>query len=114
MEKARTLQPELYAAVAWAALLIWWGVRWLVSALPEGSGLIGTGLILLGLNAVRAAQRIPTRWATTALGILALEWGALELAGTAVQLSTKFGLAILLITSGLILLARVRQRSRSA
>lgn len=114
MQKTRTLNPELYEAVGWSALLLWWGVRLLLPSLPEGTGLLGTGLILIGLNAARSIAGIPTRWGTTAVGILVIVWGALELLGTFMHLATEFGIAILLITCGLILLVRILQRSNAA
>jgi hypothetical protein len=94
-----------FEAIAWGALLIWWGITELVSILPNGFGAIGVGLILLGVNAARARNGVPTSSFSTTLGILALVWGGLELAATVLRL--PFGLpvfAILLITLGLLLL----------
>lgn len=79
MNNEQTLDSRL-EAVAWAALLIWWGLRWwpLIS-LPNGVGLLGTALILLGLNAVRSLKGIPAKGATTKIGILALVLSGLML-----------------------------------
>jgi len=65
---------------AWAALLIWLGVRNLLAFLPEGTGALGVGLILLGLNAVRARLDIPIKPLTSLIGGLALVWGGTKLA----------------------------------
>jgi hypothetical protein len=96
-----------YEMAAWGALFIWWGITTLFTALPHGIGAIGIGLILLGLNAARWLTGIPVKGFTTMLGILALVLGGLELANSALQLPFELPIfAILLITLGLILLAR--------
>jgi hypothetical protein len=61
----------------WALLLILIGGIWLVPVgrLPDGTLLIGIGVILLGLNAVRLLNRIPIRVLPTILGGLALVAG---------------------------------------
>ncbi len=95
-----------FETIAWGALFIWWGITELVPALPEGTGLVGIGLILLGLNLARSRSGVPVSAFTVTIGILALVWGALELAG--VLLSLPFELPvfpILLIVLGLIVLA---------
>ena len=65
------------ATLFWALLLILIGGIWLVpvSRLPDGTLLIGIGVILLGLNAVRLLNRIPIRVLPTMLGGLALVAG---------------------------------------
>ena len=65
------------ATLFWALLLILIGGIWLVpvSRLPDGTLLIGIGVILLGLNAVRLLNRIPIRVLPTILGGLALVEG---------------------------------------
>ena len=96
-----------YEAAAWGALFIWWGITTLFTGLPHGIGAIGIGLILLGLNAARWLSGIPAKGFTTTLGILALVLGGLELANSVFQLPFELPIfAILLITLGVILLAR--------
>ncbi len=96
-----------FEMAAWGALFIWWGITVLFTSLPHGVGAIGIGLILLGLNAVRRLNGIPASGLTTTLGILALVLGGLELANSALQLPFELPVfAILLITLGVILLAR--------
>jgi hypothetical protein len=96
-----------FETIAWGALFIWWGVTELFNFLPHGTGAIGIGLILLGLNAARSLNGIPARGFTTTLGILALVWGGLELAASVLSLPFELPVfAILLIVLGLILLAR--------
>ena len=56
MENTRTLNRNL-ETIAWGALFIWWGITELFQFLPHGTGAIGIGLILLGLNVARCAER---------------------------------------------------------
>ena len=53
MDNSRTSNRD-YETIAWGLLLIWWGLRWWpLASLPDGAGLLGTGVILLGSNRVR-------------------------------------------------------------
>ena len=106
MNNTRILNRNL-EAMTWGALFIWWGIIELFKFLPAGSGASGVGVILLGLNAVRSANGIPTNSFSITLGILALVWGGLELAGSILNLPFELPVfAILLITLGLTVLAR--------
>ncbi len=84
--------------LAWGALFVWWGITELVT-LPTGVGLLGVGVILLGANASRYLQGIRINGFSTCIGVLALIWGGLELAGTVVPFELPV-FAILLITLG--------------
>ncbi len=96
-----------FERLAWAAFFIWWGILELLKFLPEGTGLVGFGLILLGLNVARSLNGIPVSAFTVTLGVLALVWGGLELAGFLLALPFEIPVfAILLIVLGLIVLAR--------
>jgi hypothetical protein len=113
MENIRTLNRNL-EAMAWGALFIWWGITELVPGLPHGTGAIGIGLILLGLNVARSLNGVPTSGFTMTLGILALVLGGLELAISVLRLPIELPVfAILLIVLGVILLARELLRSRN-
>jgi hypothetical protein len=101
------LSERDYSAIAWGALFVWWGLTVLLPGLPDGAGALGVGLILLGVNAARALNRLPVPGLTTTLGILALVLGGLELANAALQLPFDLPVfAILLLTLGTILLGR--------
>ena len=105
MENTQSINRNL-DTIAWGAFFAWWGITELLGSLPEGVGIIGIGLIFVGLNLVRSMKGIPTSSFTTLLGMLALVWGGLELAG--VVLSLPFDLpifAILLIVLGISLVA---------
>jgi hypothetical protein len=100
------LPTRNFEALAWGAIFVWWGVTELIPALPDGTGLIGLGLILLGVNTARTRSGVPTVWFSTMIGILALVWGCLELAGVVLSLPFELPIfAILLIVLGAIILA---------
>jgi hypothetical protein len=102
-------------AVAWGALLVWWGVTELVPGLPKGTGAVGVGLILLGVNAVRRLSGAPILVFSTILGALALVWGGLDLAASLLSLPFEMPtFAILLIVLGAMLLGRELVRNRTA
>ncbi len=106
MENTRTLNRNL-ETYAWAAFFVWWGVTELFKFLPAGTGAVGFGLILIGLNAARSLNGIPTSGLTITLGILALVLGGLELAGFFLNLPFELPVfAILLIVLGVIVLTR--------
>jgi hypothetical protein len=108
------IQNRNFETIAWGALFIWWGITELVKTLPEGTGIIGIGLILLGLNLARHLNGIAISGFTTTVGILALVWGVLELAGAFLSLPFEIPIfAILLVTLGLIVLARELKEGRS-
>jgi hypothetical protein len=89
-------------ALAWGALFIWWGITLLIQ-FPAGVGLIGVGLILIAANAARYFQGMVVSGFTTAIGVLALVWGALEMAGTVLSFELPV-FPILLIVLGLMVL----------
>jgi hypothetical protein len=100
--------------LAWGALFIWWGITELFPFLPHGTGAIGIGLILLGLNVARSLNGMPTKGFTTTLGILALLLGGLELANSILHLPFEIPVfAILLIALGVITLARELLRNEN-
>lgn len=94
-----------YETIAWGALLVWWGITELVNFLPQGAGALGVGLILLGVNFARRQNGLPIPWFSLTVGILALIWGGLELAGAVLALPFELPIfAILLIALGVIIL----------
>jgi hypothetical protein len=104
-----------YETIAWGLLLVWWGLRWwpLVS-LPNGVGLLGTGVILLGLNVIRSLNGVPARNVTTILGFLALVFGGLLLAREILNVPFEIPVfEILLIAFGGLLLVRAFKKQET-
>ena len=98
--------PEL-GTIAWGALFILWGITEMFTSLPEGTGAVGIGLILIGLNLARSWQGQPTSGFTTTFGILALLLGGLQLARPYLHLSFELPIfAILLLALGAMVLVR--------
>jgi hypothetical protein len=114
MESKQSLNRR-FETIAWGLLFLWWGATELFVFLPDGTGAIGIGLILLGLNGMRSLNGFHTNGFTTVLGILALVWGGLELLNSAFRLPFEIPVfAVLLIVLGLIFLAGELLRSRTA
>jgi hypothetical protein len=75
-------------AVGWALFFIMLGGLWLVpkGTVPESTWLIGIGLILLGLNAVRYLSGLKMVWFTLVLGVVALLAGVAGIVGVALPI----------------------------
>ncbi len=100
------VRSRSFEGMAWGAFFVWWGITELFPSLPSGTWALGFGLILIGLNAARSLNSLPTSGLTISVGILALVWGGLEMAG--VFLSLPFELPvfpILLMVLGVIVIA---------
>jgi hypothetical protein len=94
-----------FGTIAWGAFFILWGITEMFKSLPNGTGAVGIGVILVGLNLVRLWKGQPTSGFTTTFGILALLLGGLELASPYLHLSFDLPIfAILLLALGLIVL----------
>jgi len=105
MDSKHMLKKRL-SLIGWALLLIWWGLRWsILISLPEGSGLLGTSFILLGMNAICNFAGIKTHSDTTFFGLLTLLSGGVLF--TFAVLRTPFQPPVfetLLVTLGVLLL----------
>jgi hypothetical protein len=99
--------------IGWGLLLIVTGGIWLVpdGRIPEGSWLIGVGLIMLGLNAIRYFNGLKIRGFTTVLGILALCAGLWSVFSVRLPL---FPLFFILMGGGIIVKSLVQQKHRPA
>jgi hypothetical protein len=75
---------------------------------PQGTWLIGTGALLLLLNAIRFRKRIRWSGASTALGVFALAAGLGSLTGIN---SPLFPICLVIIGAGLVLKPLVFQRA---
>ena len=108
MENTKVLN-QTFSKAADAVLLIWWGIVMLVTPLTIAMGAIGSGIILLGVNAARLWKGIPTKRATTALGVTALAWGILD---TIFDPRFEMSFALLLIVIGAVSLASLFFRKK--
>ncbi len=95
-----------YETIAWGAFFILLGVTSLLPV-PNGTGTVGIGVILLGLNLARYVSKIPTSSLTITLGVIALAVGAFDVARAAFYLPMDLPLfPLLLIVIGVVWLAR--------
>jgi hypothetical protein len=101
-------------------LAILWGATILFDFLPFGAGLIGSGLILIGVNILRTIKDLPIENDNAVVGSLVLAWGGLELARPFLRQQFPSAdldwviFAILLAGFGVILLTRELLRVRRA
>lgn len=110
MDDQKTLKGELnkrLESISWGLFLIMIGGIWLVpdAWVPDGTWLIGVGLIMLGLNAARYFSGIAISAFTALLGAVALLIGLGDVTGVELPL-----FPILLIILGLYLLFKVLTR----
>lgn len=110
----QTWLDERDTTIAWGLLLLWWGLRWWpLHSLPEGSTLLGTGIILLGITALRQLHGLTTSHFTIWAGIIALVWGLVELANVIFRLPFKLPVfELLLIVAGAGLLLKILLQSQ--
>lgn len=94
-------------SVGWALFLIMIGGLMLVPGVPSGTWLVGTGLIMLGVNAVRRLNGITPSAFTVVLGVLAIAFGVAEMIGTSLPV---FPLALILIGASILWRGFVERR----
>lgn len=102
MGKKGTYNHNL-SVFGWGTLLIWWGISVMIDPITLAMSAMGTGLIMLGVNAVRSFKGIPTVQTTTILGIIALAWGALDQARMSLGYTEGASFALLLVVIGLVI-----------
>jgi presenilin-like A22 family membrane protease len=90
--------------VSWGLFLIMLGGFALLKGVPEGTWLIGAGVIMLGLNAVRLLVGIRASWFTITLGTIALLSGL----GSVLGIDIPVG-PVLIVLIGLAIIARAFQ-----
>jgi len=91
--------PRRIDAIGWGLLFLMSGVVFLIPGLPDGTWLVGLGLLMLGLNAARLVIGLPLDRFGVILGSGALLAGLGTMAGMDVPvfalLLVAFGLAII-------------------
>jgi hypothetical protein len=104
MDASKKLDSML-ERIAWSMLFIWWGLSFIPHFLPNGLDAAGTGIILLGVNAVRFGLNRRLNGFSIAAGILCLVWGALDMMSSVLHLPYKPPVfAVLLVVLGVIVL----------
>lgn len=88
-----------YVGLSWALFLIMIGGLLFIPNVPGGVWLIGTGVIMLGLNAARYFSGIRMHFFSIAVGALALAFGVAELLGLDWPV---FPMILILIGAGII------------
>ena len=94
--------------IGWGIFLVMIGVIWLVPGVPQGTWLIGTGVLLLALNAIRSRLGIQWSGVSVALGVLALVAGVGDFTGINLPL---FPICLVILGATLILKPLVSQRA---
>lgn len=96
-DKQKAALDRRLEGIAWGLFLIMTGAIWLVpeQQIPQGTWLIGTGVLLLALNGIRNLKGVAVSGVTTFLGAVALAAGLSGLFGVRLPL-----LAICLIVIG--------------
>ena len=94
--------------IGWGIFLVMIGIIWLVPDVPKGTWLIGTGILLLILNAIR--WQLDIRWSgiSVTLGALALFAGLAEFTGITLPL---FPIFLVVCGLGLILKPMISQHA---
>jgi cytosine/uracil/thiamine/allantoin permease len=93
--------------ISWGLFLIMLGGFALLPSVKEGTWLIGAGVIMLGLNAVRLVLGIRTSGFTVILGTVALLSGIGSVYGVDIPVGP-----LLIILIGLAIIVRALDRSR--
>ena len=90
--------------IGWGLFFIMIGCIWLVpkERVPQGTWLLGTGVLLLALNAVRYLNGLAINGFTAVLGILALAAGVGDLFGVRLPL---FAICLIIFGASIILKA---------
>ncbi len=74
--------------LAWGLLFIWLGAWWGIlgdKVFPGGTGALGVGLILIGLNVARWLKGIPISILSSSFGALFLILGGMKLADVSIN-----------------------------
>ncbi len=94
-------------SISWGLFLIMLGGFALFKSVPEGTWLVGAGVIMLGLNALRLLLGIRIGWTTVILGTVALLSGLGSVYGVSIPVGP-----LLVILIGLAIILRALDRSR--
>lgn len=90
------------ATLGWGALLIWWGLSFVMQPITFGLAAAGSGAILLSVNVARLVMGIPTNRSTHNWGVILLVWGLLDYM---LKLTFEQSAAIFMILIGVVTIA---------
>jgi len=107
MTPARRELNHRLETISWGLFLIMLGGFALLRFVPEGTWLIGAGVIMLSLNAVRLLLGIRVSWFTVILGTVAFLCGLGSVYGVSIPVGP-----LLVILIGLAIILRALDRSR--
>ena len=93
--------------IGWGIFLIMIGTIALVPSVPQGTWLIGTGILLLLLNAIRYRTQAGWSGFSVVLGVLALVAGLSELIGIKLPL---FAICLVVLGAAIVLKHLVSQK----
>ncbi len=110
MDNAKTLNHTI-ATIGWGALFVWWGISILIGPITIGMSAIGTGLILLGVNAARSLKGIPLKNSNGPVAIVAIVWGVLD---TVFNPRFELSFAMMLIVIGVVAIASLLKHPETA
>ena len=94
--------------IGWGIFLVMIGTIWLVPGVPQGTWLIGAGILLLVVNAIRSRVGVPWSGVSVALGVFALAAGFGDFSGIKLPL---FPICLVVIGVTLILKPLVSQKA---
>jgi hypothetical protein len=110
MQQVDVLNRKL-EAVGWGSIFAWWGFVDLVGSLPHGVGAVGFGLILVGLSIARSRLGLPSNGFANVVGVVALVWGLVDVAGAVAALPFALPVfPILLIALGALMAVSALRR----
>ncbi len=110
MDNLKTLNHTI-ATVGWGALFVWWGISILIGPITIGMSAIGTGLILLGVNAARSLKGIPIKNSNAPVAAIAIVWGVLD---TVFNPRFELSFAMMLIVIGVVAIASLLKHPETA
>lgn len=94
--------------IGWGIFLVMIGTIWLVPGVPQGTWLIGAGILLLVVNAIRSRLGVPWSGVSVALGVFALAAGLGDFTGIKLPL---FPICLVVIGATLILKPLISQKA---
>jgi hypothetical protein len=94
--------------IGWGIFLVMIGTIWLVPSVPPGTWLIGTGILLLALNAIRSRLGVPWSGFWVGVGAVAFVAGLADFADIRLPI---FPICLVILGAALILKTLVSQHA---